>query len=687
MAEPTIDSANATVPAPIVDGPGSKTPPNPLMNTQNPIGNGPNIKPVGLPGAPQKNPQEELNITDPQLLTGTIDNLVRSVDSILKKYGHTQDDEVTVSEVRIVDYLIESGWSISNLKKIIYYTDYKPKEFFKFILDNINTNGVQKTINLLTDKIMGSDRLDVAPPAPGGPAPGGIPPIGGGAPPPPPPPPAGGPPLGGAPKLSSVIKPDVNLSKILNRGSSMKKGIIIKEGSLVEVPQSDNDILEKLTLSLRKVKSSLKKIDDAKYRFAGIVALKTAGEFGESFPEDGEGGVEDFDLEVGGDMSDVGKILDEIEVKIDEAQSLINEGESELDKEDSDLDSDSIMELDSKIDSGKDILANAKSEVRKARASIEKIAEDAKKKKAPKEDGMKMLGVGKSASEEKKENPFAKKKDEDEDSEKDKDKDKSKIKKDDERSANVDSLVRKIQARLNELRSKNETPKEAQLYPFSNVSDGSAQKVDNINEQNAGQQASTVNSEIKGQPKKDKANPTINAEIGQADLPFKTEGKSTQGSKVSAEVANLVKNSVADAVSKAKLSVELAAQQQLKGLIANPLKTAMVDNLVELGIEKEAASAVVHNAFVDAYEKSQREVMKEAFEEFMGKSKEEFVRIAKFVKDYQVKEASEEVTAETAERDKSASADVPFKASPVNKDKTSGSTAYWKAVRDEHFSV
>ena len=125
------------------------------------------------------------------------------------------------------------------------------------------------------------------------------------------------------------------------------------------------------------------------------------------------------------------------------------------------------------------------------------------------------------------------------------------------------------------------------------------------------------------------------------------KGASDESIEKSASVEEVkIRKSVSAAVDKARLSVELAARQQLKGLIENPLKTAFIKNMADYGLEKSAAEAIAHNAFLDGFEESQKAVIKEAFETFMEKSFDDFVKVAEFTKNYSVKFAEESAVEE-----------------------------------------
>ena len=141
-------------------------------------------------------------------------------------------------------------------------------------------------------------------------------------------------------------------------------------------------------------------------------------------------------------------------------------------------------------------------------------------------------------------------------------------------------------------------------------------------------------------------------------------------------------------ISKARLAVELAAQQQLKGLIENPLKEAMVANMVEAGVTKEAAEAIAFNTMIDGYEPTMKNVMKEAFETFINQPVDEFVKVAKFTKDYQIKEANDLSSVDDGEKNsdiqKTASVgSLPLRGSEVAEGKKDVYRNYWEGVAED----
>jgi len=67
-------------------------------------------------------------------------------------------------------------------------------------------------------------------------------------------------------------------------------------------------------------------------------------------------------------------------------------------------------------------------------------------------------------------------------------------------------------------------------------------------------------------------------------------------------------------ISKFKKAVEIVGESQLKDVNVDPLKTAMVRNLVDYGIREADAKALVDNAFIDAKQQSTDQLLEKAEE-------------------------------------------------------------------------
>jgi hypothetical protein len=679
VAEPTIDSlssqtGNAPVGAVPLSGPGSKTPANPPLGGGTPIGGGPPIKPAGQPGAPEKDSPDAVTPLDQDSFGGLVDDIYQAIDDQKVRARNSEE---------IINFLLENKWSENRLRDLSKYLKTSIKNMVVSIKNHIKSDGVNETIDLIKKKVKSiqdagapEQGLPPLPPNPIG-SPGSAIGAGPGQPLAPPVP-------GAVASLDgSRLLTDVDLEIINKRGFNMSK-VIIKDGAVVDSSAYAKELIDKLSDSIRSVKSSIKKYDDVKVKYAGALALKKAIEevgMGGALGSPGMGASPDLGMgDAGEEGGEEGK-LDTIIQKLDEMSGDIAELKGEEEEAGADLEGDTDAlddiageaekesdgipgkegkDIISMVEEARTIVATAK---RKLRENITASFEDmikAKKEKADKKDGKD------EKKDEKKENPFKKKED---------DKDDKKA------TVNLEDLIVKVKARLEEVRAE----KEANLYPFKKEIKP-IPPVDNINAETAGKQISTADSEIKGQPVKDKDMETLNhGDIGQKDMPYKTEGKSTPEKKVSIEVAERIrKHSVQNAIDKARLSVELASRQQLKGMIDDPLRASLTKNLVEAGIDPETADAVIHNAYIDAYEESHKAIMKEAFDTFMEKDFDEFTKIAKFVDEYKVKQAEvspvEDKTEESS-REKEASIDAPLRGFSVDKDaRKEMYSNYWKHV-------
>ena len=688
MAGLTPDSLNAPTGMPPVAGPGSQTPKNSPMAAPPPIGGGPSMEPNGDPGPPEKDNKSE----DPKSDKESFNTLVDDISDALNSPSHVYDKEekeenkkkVSINE--ILEFLYSKGWSSKRLDYLADLLDGKEKELISSIKKHIKKDDVSKTKKMISDKL----KLNEPPPAAAPPV--GGPPMGG----PPPPMDMGPPPPMGAMASSNDREiTDVDLEKInLKRGHFMSKKFIIGNGTVSEVEVSADTqmdstaILNKLSMSMRKVKVSIKEVEDAKLRYAGVLAMKYAEE---GFPpmggedlggEDMGGDMPPMDEEIGGEDEKVEQAIDGVEKAQEELTKVVEVLQGDVDNAEgaSDILAEEEPMGAEKIDKTIEKAGALISEARKVIAS-------AKTKEAGFPFWLKGKGKGKDKDKDKDDKKKDKKDDKDDKKKDDKD-DKKKDDKKDKKgmTLDVEDFAKLVQAKMEELRG----DKEANLYPFKEQIKP-IPSVDNTNAETASKTISTVDSEIKKQPAKDKNNENLNhGDLGQVDLPVKTDkggakSMETKQTKVSIEVAErLRKHSVENTIDKSRLAVQLSAQQQLKGLIADPLKEALVKGMTEFGVTAEIADAIVHNAYVDAYEASHTAMIDEAFGSLMEKDFDEFVKVAEFVKDYTVKTASADSTTEETFKDKTASADS-FGLNGFKDDKSSKAEfkGYWENYSKE----
>jgi hypothetical protein len=699
MAEPTIDSlgggGNAVPP---LAGEGSKTPPTPGkgLGAGTPLGGGPAVEPMGTAGAPPTRPKTPDQQAEDDLNERAVPGLISDVVDGLQEIGKGAKEEIKTKYANLpkskiyslFDYLLSLGWTEQQLESMAREAGMSKRQLIEELVNKVQTGGEEAAEKFFTEKIQENQLPDIMPSGPpvpgtsGGPA-GGLksppPEIGtpGKGPNPTLPPMQASPGL--PPKITANLS-DVGLNEInfkIREAVIMDKVIVTKDGTLEKVADGMSGVLEKLALAIRDTRTATKQLEDTKLKYAGTIALKLRkAEFPGAEKEEGEekeevdefGGEEDLDEGLGEGDIDKQMVTDGID-KVQEGMSMIQDamGGVEQALEGPGVSSEDMTKAEPMMGIAAATLNKAKEVVKTAKKDMEALNKKKDKKKVDSKmqkamlggSGKKIAAEGEEVKEEKEEE------------------------KKEETSEKDAGLVAKVKARLAELRAE----KEANLYPFNKDPYGSADaKVDNINAENAKQQASTANSEIKAQPVTDKDNSRINSELGQKDLPYKTEGKNTADSKVNIPDQKKVGSDVEDvenAFSKSRLAVELASLQQLKGLITNPLKEAFVNSMVEAGINKEAAEGIAENAFIDGYEASQKVVMKEAFETFVKKPYEDFVKVSQFTQDYTTKKGDVFASVEDAEgRDKTASTNPPFRGSKVG-DHGEDYKNYWQQVKRE----
>jgi hypothetical protein len=678
-------------------GVGSKTPPDPnKLGPTPPLGDANKApKPIGAPGAPPvggmggagapggaKPPMPEQKSPEEQLDEKSVVSLKRDINKIMK-LDNVKDVDT------LIDSLLEQGWKSDRLLDLIEYRDVNDiQELFQDVLSGKAEQDIEETSELNQ------------------------------------------PPVGAKPTETSLDeqpekKPDnditgvnpikANTNTTMKRSAIMTKKIQLKNGTLEIVEASDvSKVIEGISSSRRRISSLLKDYNDTVIKKAGLEALGRGG------PDEDFGGGLDLPMEIPGkgpedDLeSIVGKLKDAIQALVD----WLGEG-NDL-KKDEELPKKDFDDLEDEMDKGEKTLGGLKDKGPFAKKDkkepedkedkeefIDKEEKDEDEKKPPiaaNEDTTTKEAVagegkpGKGGQEAMdvtmgKKGPKGDKKMKDKKKSEEVEENVTKIAEDEEGESCPDTsetedtevsasdLLARIQTRLAEIQ------KEAQLYPFKDLN---KQQVDNINAQNAKDQASTINSEIKGQPAKDKLNPTIH--------PDKLDTKlKAQKGKVSVEVAEKIRqHSIQNAVDKAKLSVELAAQQQLKGLIENPLRKSVVAAFIEYGVDAKVAEDITYNAFIDGYEESQKLIMKEAFGTFMEKDIEDFIKVAQFVKDFRddktssdpveddkTKSASDEPETQGS-REKTASVQgSPLRGTQVDKDRKEDYRKYWEHVSRE----
>jgi len=261
------------------------------------------------------------------------------------------------------------------------------------------------------------------------------------------------------------------------------------------------------------------------------------------------------------------------------------------------------------------------------------------------------------------------------------------------KKATMEELKEKI-AKLKEIRGGGSPEKkEAQLYGadgFKDVANTGA-LVSPTNEETASAQASEINSDMSGGFVKDTdASIAPKAIVDEVNDPGMAVSKDYN--KAASENNAFARKAAVQAVSKARIAMELAGTQQLKGLLANPLRDELVSKFAELGIDKSVSSAIIHNAFIDKFEDSQRVVIAEAFDVLANKEDSEFVKIASFTTDFKEEDLDETVSEDdNSIISKEANVDngegsvktASLRGSQVNGDNSQQYTHFWRAAYEE----
>jgi hypothetical protein len=449
----------------------------------------------------------------------------------------------------------------------------------------------------------------------------------------------------------SAVDPNIN-----SKRSNLMKQVVLKDGILV--PQESNSsksALDNLTGAIRKTKASIKNLKEVKIKKAGIISLKASGKkFAEGFDMGMGAGGMGMDAEEPA-KNDLASAISELAAAIDSAMTVVedlNVG----------MDAGEMSDADNLFESAGETMGEGK----------ELLEDEAHEEgETPEFEAGEEEGVEEGADEEP---AISEKNDEEED----------------EKSATIMKKIIQKVAQIKKEASSGETigvtKTEQKIKVNKNDLSGDAFKL----KDNKSREEKLVGETEFDAPNTPAKGVTMLDGKGDGETGAKVSGKSASVEDDKTEEIK-IRKSVSAAVDKARLSVELAARQQLKGLIDNPLKTAFVNNMVEYGVEKSAAEAIAHNAFIDGFEDAQKNVIKEAFETFMEKSFDDFVKVAEFTKNYTTKFAADEAVEETApstEGDAPAeemSATAALRGTPVKGDISDDFTGYWNDVKKKYF--
>jgi hypothetical protein len=657
----------------------------------------------GLPGgmppkplSPEDQAALDLNLRAAGTLVEAISKYLKILD-IPHKEGISDEDLE-----KLINAIIRQGWDVERIEELARKMDITPKELFVDTIKGISSNGEEKAIDTLKQKLTGEGGEPKGVPTQTPPV--GVPGMGGGVTPPPLP--------SGAEEVkqpttstSRTSSTDVGLTEknFIIRGTTMGDKIVInKDGTLEKVAGDKmNGVLNNLVLAIRNARTAMSTLENEKLKYAGVVALKRAEEEmmeeeveEEDVSEEGDDETEETDdmmddmgeeeAEEGGEIDSEAAMaaISELETAIANLKDAIG-GTSSAVEQTMDMTPATLGETEGMIGIAASTLDRARTVLKTAKADMKnldkKCKKDKKKCKAKSKDSQAAMnaamGTGSKTAAKKDDDKKKDKKKEDKEEKKEKEE-----KEDKEKKSETDDLIVRVKARLAEIRKEKEAfiydgrPADAHVAPSGN------KPLDKINTE-----AGNIK-DIGGEPASDKDYQTINAApIAQAALPA-SQGKGApghntgKGTSMKEAPGRKASEDTREAIDKARLAVELAAIQQFKGLLPNPLKEAMIKNMVEAGVNPQVAEDIAHNAFIDGSESAHKILSKEAFETFMNKDYDDFVKVSAFTKDYIAKEGAVLSSVEDEETKKTASANPPLRGA-----KTSYSSEdykeYWEDVK------
>lgn len=583
-----------------LEGPGSQSPQIPSLHT--PVGQGAGTtgvnnvgKPQGLPGKPSgglpaqpnlmKTPEELLDERSNDTLKKDLEDIIISIKESVPT--STQDAISSLEKIgleTIVKKLVdEKQWTVGRLKELIPSREETGiMKYFKRLLDTSNTEEKENQ-----DSVM--------------------------------------------------LEPQIEIPE--KRSSTMDKGIMVVNGAIVK----NFDVAEgmnKISSAIAKVQSSRKALVECKVRLAGLDAL------GDSFGI--EMGMEGGEEDLASMVSQLKDAIDQLSAQIKE----FNKGKDGLD-----LPADDLLKSDAILDKAEDekgkglktlteldkdeeevgsspegATEEKKEEVEEKAASS--ITEEVKVAMSPTEGGKAV-----SMPEAKAEQPKGQGGDPMKATIEAKTSSAS-----DTKSADSNLNIKEATEVLEKLKEKiatlAELKKEANLYPFKDLN---KQEQEGRNGDDSKSQISEIDTDMKsGEMTKDKKDGFLGQnrdkgnQINDPGMDVSKEYNKAAAEELITrkEAAVSRKKSVDEALAKARMAMETASVQQLKGLLESPLKESIVKELVVAGMDPNTATAIVHNAFVENYEPSQRIVINEAFDTLAKQGLDEFAKVSQFTKTY-----------------------------------------------------
>lgn len=609
-------------------------------------------KPVA-PAIPPKTPEQLLDERSEKRLRQDIEDILITKESQHKlksiKYSKTSIQDVELDDL-ITILVDEKGWRVDRLKELLPSRD--EKEIMNYFNDLLQDS--KKSDEQVSDV----NQQSITPPTPQ---------------------------LGVGTKSSSVRRNDI----------MSKEEILVNNGKLESV-SNITDSLNQLSYAVDSVTQARIALQEARVKKAGLESLGMGLGLGKDSEKD-EFGLDSIGMpEV---ESKETSLVDALKTLTDVLKKFLDErGSGKLDA-DSAIKSDTMIgKAKDEIGKGKNLLAGPKKEEGKpgiedkkpgmeekpkAGEEVEKEEKEEDKEASSKEKSKQAMDP---AAGGKKVNISGAQAGE---PEKGKGEGGCPMNATMEAKAEVLEKIKQRMAKLAEARKAN-------LYPFKQPKE---YDFADINAAKAGEQASEIDSDNKsGEMTKDKKDKFLGQGRDKGGEQPKDPGmdvskpanKAAEDTMISIKQARAkIAKEVDETVAKLKLAIEIASVQQLKGLISNPLKEAMIKNMEEAGMVKEAAEAIAHNSFLDGYQSAQEEVIAEAFGTLAKQGMEEFIKVASFTKKYSGElNSSVKEDAELKPQVKTASekSSIALRGSQVTRDNDDKYSKFWKQVNAERIS-
>jgi len=457
--------------------------------------------------------------------------------------------------------------------------------------------------------------------------------------------------------------------------------IKIQDGVISTASLTSQNVVNQIKGSVHQAKSGFRKLAQMKVKHAFFTNLKKAkgavDEVSDGSANEDLGALKFLDEPKPSD-SDIQQQLETVKDLLNQVLEAVSQGVSFRDQNQKNLSVDELSDIDNAIEEGNNFLEEGNKALESESKMLEKGEEKEEKGKEKEEKGKEKEEKGKEKGKEKEEKG---KKEEGKEAPL-KEEPTRKLQ---EKSSREETISR-LRERLAALRqNRMEQKKEGQLY--GSWKDLCTQKQDTkLNNKEVAPLKGT------GDNLPDENSPIS---LGKRTDISEFKAKFPKPKKASATdeqyAADAVKRAVKASLMKARLATSLACQQQLKGLIPNPLKDALIEEITStLNVSADVADAIVHNAFLKGYEDSQVNVIKEAFDFLYHQDLNKFGEIVKFVKAYDGSQlVSKNAEPKKEEGDvKVKQASVPLRGTPSDKKDDSRKlyADFWRAYQMENLS-